>query len=409
MDALTLARHHEAWRLGRCLNLMASENVTSPEVRTLLASDFAHRYTLPIGSEVHGSYVENAYRGTRYTDAVEARGEALARQIFGARHATLKPLGGHIAGMIMLLSACRRGDNIMVLHPDHGGYDGYAEGYLPDILGLGVSYLPFDEATWRIRSEEAAAMIAEGRPRLVIVGQSFFPFPYELRPLVRACRSAGSLLGYDGSHVLGLIAGHEFQDPLGEGVDVLVGSTHKSFFGPQGGLLLTNHDELWAAVQRNLVWRSIDNAHWNRIAALARALEEAKRYGRRYARQVVANSRALGASLDGLGFPLRFGPQGFTHSHQLILDLQRLRRDHGLTANDFAVRCEANDIIVDAVGRLGTNEVTRMGAKESHMRSLATLLTDVLHARRVKGRVHRIRASLHMAYTLQHRRSDRQG
>ncbi len=398
MDALTIARRHETWRLDGCLNLLPSENVTSPEVRSLLASDFGHRYTLPIQSSVRGDYVENAYRGTRYTDQMEALGDDLAKRIFHGRHATLKPLSGHIAGLIMLLAACRRGDLVAVLHPDHGGYDGYSDAYIPDLLGLQVAYLPFDGATWSIRTEEAVALIEERRPTLVVLGQSFFPFPYDMAPLVRACRSVSARLGYDASHVLGLVAGGQFQDPLVEGADVLVGSTHKSLFGPQGGLLVTNDDELWAGVGRNLVWRTLDNAHWNRIAALTRALEESRRFGSSYARQVVSNTQTLASALNGHGFPLRFADLGFSRSHQLMIDTARMKSDHGLTPNDFAVRCEASAIMIDAVGRLGTNELTRMGAKGRQMKATAELLVGVLKGHRVASKARALRASLSMAY-----------
>jgi glycine hydroxymethyltransferase len=379
---------------------MPSENVTSPEVRKLLASDLGHRYTLPLNDLVSGSFVENAYRGTKYIDAIEGEAEATARRVFNCRHASLKPLSGHIAGLICLISTCRRGDLFMAVGSEHGGYDGYGPGYLPDLLGLEMVPIPFNPGSWNLDPDGAARAIEEMRPRLVLLGQSFFLFPYPMDPIRKACGEAGSLLAYDGSHVLGLIAGGKFQAPLKEGADILFGSTHKSFYGPQGGIILADRDDPWEGVGRSLVWRSLDNAHWNRIAALGLALEEMETHGSRYAAQVVANSKALAAALADGGFPLLFGDLGWTLSHQLMIDTKGLKDRYGLTPHQLAVGLEGQDIIVDAVGRLGANEVTRMGAMEAEMEVIAELILDHLAGRTVRPRVAKLRRGLEMEYRL---------
>ncbi|TLZ57790.1 MAG: hypothetical protein E6K17_02330, partial [Methanobacteriota archaeon] len=124
-DVLDLVAKHEDWRLHRTINLIPSENVTSEPVRRILGSDLGHRYTLPWGKEWHGYVIENSYRGTRFLDEIEALGERLAREVFNARHATIKPMSGHLAGMMLLASVCSRGDRILVLDSRVGGYDGY--------------------------------------------------------------------------------------------------------------------------------------------------------------------------------------------------------------------------------------------------------------------------------------------
>jgi len=113
-DVLDIVERHETWR-GRTINLIPSENVTSPQVRAILGSDLGHRYTLPWGKDFHGYVIENSYRGTRYLDEIEVLGERLAREVFKAEHATLKPLSGHLAGMLVLSTLCARGDSILVL------------------------------------------------------------------------------------------------------------------------------------------------------------------------------------------------------------------------------------------------------------------------------------------------------
>ncbi|TLZ50420.1 MAG: serine hydroxymethyltransferase, partial [Methanobacteriota archaeon] len=275
VDVLSLVERHERWRADSCINLQPSENVSSPQVRRALASDLAGRYTLPWSGEIHGSKVVNAYGGAKYLDEIEAMGEALARSVFEARHASLKPLSGHLAGMLMLLTAAKPKARVLTVDAAHGGYDGYMPPYIPDALGLNlkVDFLPFREDAWRVDTAKAAKKIRSWKPDLVILGASFLLFPYEMAPLREAADAVGARIGYDGSHVLGLIAGGVFQHALPEGADILVGSTHKSFFGPQGGLFLCNDNDLWERAQKNTVWRLFDNVHWNRLAGVAQALE----------------------------------------------------------------------------------------------------------------------------------------
>lgn len=400
VDILSLVDRHERWRVESCLNLQPSENLVSPQVKRALGSDLAGRYTLPWDGEINGSPVANAYGGTRYLDEIEAAGEALAREVFGATYASLKPLSGHVAGMIGILTATSPGDTILVVDGRHGGYDGYGPDYIPDVLGgtRRVAYLPFDESAWQVDTPRAVESIEAVRPALVLLGASFLLFPYEIGPLRDACDSAGSLIGYDGSHVLGLIAGGAFQRPLAEGADLLLGSTHKSFFGPQGGILLTNRADVWETARRQMVWRTLDNVHWNRIAGLAQALSEHREFGAAYATQAVANAKALAAELDERGFPVRFAVHGYTASHQFLLDAAGLTDAFGLTPQEFSSTLERNDIIVDAVARVGTSEVTRLGATEATMGEIATLMDRAVRGDDVADDVHALRSRLRLSF-----------
>lgn len=399
-DPLGLARDQEAWRLRRTINLIASENVTSPQVRALLGSDFGHRYSLPVHREIHGSFVDNAYRGTRYLDEMEALGEEVARRLFGADFVTLKPLSGHVSGFVALLATCRRGDTVSVVSPDDGGYDGYGTHSLPGVLGLRVSNLPFDRERWNVDAERAAREIRESQPRLVMVGASLILFPYDLAPLREACDQVGALLGYDASHVVGLMAGGAFQRPFPEGVDLLFGSTHKSLFGPQGGFLAARA-ALEDSLRESLIWKALDNAHWNRIAALTQALLEAEAFGADYAEAVVRNAQRLARELDGRGLKVLAAADGFTASPQVLLDGQALRENFGLTPNELAARLERNDIIVDAVGRFGTNEVTRMKATEGDMAKIADSIVRSARGEDVQEEVAAIRKDWKLHYLLE--------
>ncbi len=399
-DLHAIVRDHERWRLQEAINLQPSENVMSEAARALLASDFAHRYTLQTRFAPGLGDAKNAYRGTKGTDAMEALAESLAREVFGVAHASLKPLSGHLAGFLMLQACTKRGDRIMVISAEHGGYDGYMPGFLPDYLDLKVDFLPFDAKMWNVDPKAAADAVLAKRPKLVLVGASLILFPYNLRWLRGACDDVNAVLAYDASHVLGLIAGGEFQRPFVEGVDVLTASTHKSFPGPQGGLLLSGRRDLFDRAMDTIMWRTQDNAHWNRIAATAQVLLEMRAFGKEYASQIAANSQALGKQLDKWGFPVKFKELGFSNSHQLLVDTVRLKESWGLTPWALADRLEANNLIVDAVGRIGTNEITRMGAREEHMQVVAGLMARAARGENVQKEVAELRSQLRLSFTL---------
>jgi len=395
---LDMMRAQEKWRLEDSINLLPSENMSSPQVRALLSSDFGHRYTLPVNAEYAGEFLENSYRGTRLTTEVELKAEEAAREVFAAKHACVQPMGGHIAALITIVSTTKRGDAMVAVPPEYGGYDGYGQEYIPDILGLRSFKMPFDPDSYNIDTETTVSMIRSKKPKLVILGASFLLFPYDMKPVREACRAAGSTLVFDGSHVMGLIAGGEFQKPLKEGADILYGSTHKSFFGPQGGIILTNSDSLDKSIRRNLTWRIVDNVHWNRVAALGQALLEFRRFGPAYARQVIRNSRRLGKELKARGIPIMFEDHGFSQSHQLLMDPKEIRAIYGLSMNDFSVRLEKSNLIIDSVSRIGTSEITRLGVKEKHLPELADLFADAAKGRNVSKLVREFRGQFEMDY-----------
>jgi glycine hydroxymethyltransferase len=148
----------------------------------------------------------------------------------------------------------------------------------------------------------------------------------------------------------------------------MVGSTHKSFFGPQGGIILADREH-GETMKAKIYPRFVDNAHWNRIAALTLALAEMKSFGRAYAEQVIRNSRALAKALYDYGFPVKCPDLGFTQSHQVILDYGSAEQ-----GRKIAERLQEANIIVDCAIRLGTCEVTRRGMGEAEMLKIAELI-----------------------------------
>lgn len=357
-EILSIIEKHEKWREKECLNLIPSENVMSSAVRRLLSSEFAHRYTAR----------DRFYMGIRFTDEIEQYGEKLAKEVFKADTADLRPLSGHIADLIFLAAFSKPSDKLMCISPDDGGYPGMWTDGLAKLLDLTTVAFPFSKHDMNIRVKEAEDAIRHFKPKIVIFGASYITFPYPVKVLSRIAHENGAIVGYDGSHVIGLIAGGEFQDPLREGACALFSSTHKSFFGPQGGIILADkeHGEI---IKEKIYPACVDNAHWNRIAALTLALAEMKEFGKAYTEQVIRNSKTLAKALYDYGFPVVCRHLGFTQSHQTILSYNGYEEGRA-----FAEKLQEANIIVDCAVRIGTCEVTRRGMKEGEMVKTAELI-----------------------------------
>jgi glycine hydroxymethyltransferase len=359
---ISLVKKHKQWRVQECINLIPSENIASQPVRNLLSTDFGNRYTSP----------EHFYMGTRFVDEMQNYGEKLAREVFHSEMADLSPLSGHIADLIFLSCFSSRKDTLLCVSAADGGYPGIWESGAPRFLNLKVIGFPFSKKKMNIDVERAPDLISTSKPKVVVFGASLFLFPHPLNELARLARESGATVGFDGSHVLGLIAGKQFQDPLREGASVLFGSTHKSFFGPQGGIILADreHGEI---IKKRLHPGLVDNAHWNRIAALTLALAEMREFGKAYATQVIKNAQALAKALAEFEFPVACASLGFTVSHQVFLDFGGYRKGRVV-----AVKLEKANIIVDCGVRLGVCELTRRGMKEQEMEDVAHFIKRVI-------------------------------
>ncbi|MFX1566146.1 MAG: serine hydroxymethyltransferase [Promethearchaeota archaeon] len=367
-------RNHEDWR-QHCLNLIPSENLTSPQVRTMLASDFGHRY----------AWDEPWYGGQKYSVKVEEIAIDAAKKLFHAKYANVRPLSGHLSLMAVIMGLCQPNDSILISHFNNGGYPLNLQARFP----LKVKYLPYLADNYSMDIQGAIQKVEQNRPKLLILGASIILKPHPVSELAKICREVGTILVYDGSHVLGLIAGGQFQDPFQEGAQVLLGSTHKTLFGPQGGIVLVKNDpEL--AEQIDFTLRPnpvlVDNYHHHRVAALGIALTELLAFGKDYAKQVVLNSQWLAKELAENKIPLVGEAWEYTKSHQVLLHTDNLNQGQTMCA-----QLEASDIIADAGVRLGSQEVTRRGMKTNQMPTIANLIARCLQgetSKKIKAEVH---------------------
>ncbi|MHA1631089.1 MAG: hypothetical protein ACTSXO_09800 [Candidatus Heimdallarchaeota archaeon] len=361
-DFLEIVLQHHQLRHG-AINLIASENYTSPLVRSLLASDFGHRYS----AEYYG--------GTKFIRKMMAKTEAYIRELFDADYAILSALSGNLCVLALLFSLTKSGNKVMVVNAGQNG--GYPLDY--QFFGRKKITFNFSMEDMNLLIEENIEAIKKLKPKLVIFGSSFLPFPHPVKEITEEFASRKTIhFAYDGSHVLGLIAGKQFQDPLREGAQVLLGSTHKTFPGPQGGVIVTNDSEryelLSSALDLDLEHgiRLVDNNHPNRLAALGVAALEMLKFGQEYAAQVVKNSKAFAHALDQAGVPVKFKHLGYSDSHQVFIDVSTSHK-----AEKIAKRAESVGVMVDAALRLGMAEVTRMGMKELEMTELADIFSQI--------------------------------
>lgn len=363
---------HQAWR-ETTLNLIASENLISPQVRASLNNDLVGRYTDYVGRDLEN----RRYRGNRYVVELEKAAEQLGRQLFRASEVELRALSGHVAGACVIMGLCEAGDTILEVGSSGGSHRMAAKFAERSSVQLNVHFLPFDEERWNVDVPGTIRMIEEHRPRMVILGNSAFLFPHPIREIAAVLHeTTGGILAYDASHVMGLLAGGVFQQPLEEGADVVYGSTHKTLPGPQGGVIYSNRADLMDQIAKALYPPLVTNHHSFRIPALALTFEEMIQHGAAYARQIVANAQALGHALAEHGLPPLSVDGVYSTSHTLLIP----------TNGDGAAaeKLEESGVICggfklpDAVGgkglRIGTQEVTRMGAIEADMPRIAELM-----------------------------------
>jgi glycine hydroxymethyltransferase len=270
-------------------------------------------------------------------------------------------------------------------------------GLAGSVIGLETINHAYDLKELNIDPEKSATIIEATRPGIVTFGGSLFQFPHPVKELAEVSKEAGAYVIYDAAHVLGLIAGGQFQDPFKEGADFITASTHKTYPGPQGGVILANSGDermrkATKRVQNAVFPLTTSNTHLGRLPALGLVALEMKLYGAELAKQIVRNAQTAGEYLFENGLKVLGEKRGFTRSHQIAVDV----RDYGgggKVAEDLE---EANVILnknllpyddqhnrENPSGlRVGFQDVTRRGFKESDIHGLCDLMLDVVKEKR---------------------------
>ena len=392
----SLEKHH-SW-FENSIPLIASENIPSPAVREAVMSDFGNRYA-------EGWPGERVYAGCTHIDEVEIQCMGLAKKLFDAEFADVRAVSGVVANLAIYSSYSNPGDVMIASSIPAGGHISHGKkehsGTAGLVHGLDIEFFAFDPEEMTLDVDKTKAKVEDLKsqdrlPKIAMFGGSVFLFPHPVKELADFLKGHDMHINYDAAHVAGLIAGGKFQDPLREGTDTMTMSTHKTLFGPQGGLVLgfDRHEE---SIKKAMFPGLTSSHHIHHMAGKAVAFAEALEFGKDYAAQTINNAKALAAELNNIGFKVLGEKRGYTESHQTVVNV--LDYGDGGTieadlekANIIVNRqlipgdLKANRHYMHPGGiRLGTSEITRLGMKESEMKEIASMIKDVVIDKKESG------------------------
>jgi aminomethyltransferase len=402
------------WRQRETFNLIPSETTPSLLVRLLTIADPSCRYAEHRLMKAFRESDVFYYQGTKLIGEVEVLLAEELRRFLGCSEVEPRVISGQMAntavfsGIVDFLnrldrrSEPRRIRKVMNHHIGRGGHlsaqpmGALKEFIAHDPLTERPATIPFPvmkEDLYRIDLLKTKELLEEHKPELIVLGKSMVIYREPLREIAEMIASMNPkpILLYDMAHVLGLI-GPYFQEPFKEGADIVTGSTHKTFFGPQRGVIASNmsegteYEELWQAIVRRVFPGSVSNHHLGTLVGLLLAAYEMNAYKLDYQKAVVANAKAFARFLKERGLVVEGDPKiGYTETHQVIV-----RVGYG-KGPMMAERLEENNIIVNYQGapddeafttasclRMGVQEMTRFGMKEDDFDQLAEYMSQVI-------------------------------
>ncbi|MFZ0323713.1 MAG: serine hydroxymethyltransferase [Actinomycetes bacterium] len=369
----------ELSRLRGGLQLIASENFTSPAVLAATGSTLSNKYA-------EGYAHKRYYGGCAEVDIAEEIGIARAKELFGAEHANLQPHSGASANLAVYAALLQPGDTVLAMDLKHGGH--LTHGSPVNFSGQWfrpVSY-GVDPTTELIDYDHLRAQAREHRPKMIIAGATAYPRLIDFAAFREIADEVGAWLMVDAAHVIGLVAGQAIPSPVPY-ADVVSFTTHKVLRGPRGGMILCR-EELAQRIDKAVFPFLQGGPLMHVVAAKAVALKEAMQPSfQAYARQVIANAQALAEGLTAEGMrPV----SGGTDTHLALIDL----RGVDVTGRDAEIRCDAARITLNknaipfdpqkpmvASGvRVGTPSVTSQGMGDPQMKEIASLIRRAVTA-----------------------------
>ena len=430
--ALTLlhkAIENHVWRQEQCVNLIPSENTPSRAVRLLSGSDPACRYAEH--KKILAFYEKEVfyYQGTKFIDQVERMLAEEMRAYFGCTEVETRTLSGQMSNMAVFSALmdwknrfdrkneAKRLGYVMNNHIIKGGHlSAQPMGALHDYIAIDpvtekpavVNFPVCRDNPYKMDVEETKKLIDRYRPELIIFGKSMVLHKEpvaQIRQFVDEQKIPTTIM-YDMAHVLGLIGDH-FQNPFQEGAEIVTGSTHKTFFGPQRGVIGVNYKEedlkygLWKTIESRTFPGSVSNHHLGTQLGMLMAAYEMNQFRDAYQSAIIRNAKSFARSLRNYGLDVVGDPAiDYTETHQVIVSV-----GYGEGA-EIAERLEQNNVIVNyqatpdeegftASGalRMGVSEMTRFGFEEKDFDQLASLMADcILRGREIKADVEQLRA-----------------
>jgi len=377
----------EVDRVRGGLQLIASENLTSPAVLAALGSTLTNKYA-------EGYPGRRYYGGCAQVDRAEEIGIERAKRLFGADHANLQPHSGASANLAAYAALLQPGDTVLAMDLPHGGH--LTHGSKVNFSGTWFHTIGYAvrRDTELIDYDEVRDLALEHRPKMIICGATAYPRLIDFAAFRAVADEVGAYLMVDAAHFIGLVAGGAIPSPVPY-ADVVCFTTHKVLRGPRGGMILCRA-ELAPRIDRAVFPFTQGGPLMHVVAAKAVALAEAARPEfAEYARQVIANARALAGGLAAHGMrPV----SGGTDTHLALIDLRPAGSDPdgepGITGRDAEQRCDRARITLNknaipydpqrpmvASGiRVGTPSVTTQGMREPEMHHIAALIARAVAA-----------------------------
>ena len=394
-DELFAVIDREQTRQNTTLQLIASENFASPAVLAASGSVLTNKYA-------EGYPGKRYYGGNVHVDEAEDLARERVKALFGADHANVQPHAGANANMAAYLAVLEPGDTVLGMRLDQGGHLTHGSpvnfsGRLYEFVSYGVT--PSDE---RIDMDEVRDRAQAHHPKLIVAGATAYPRIIEPAPLREIAEEVGALLMFDAAHIAGLIAGGVHPNPVPY-CDIVTFTTHKTLRGPRGACILSTAE--YATAIDKAVFPGLQGGPLeHHIAAKAVAFREAADPSfAAYARQIVANARALAEALSGHGFRL---VSGGTDNHLLLVDLRTFDEDltgaeaqtvldrAGITLNKNTVPDDPRSPFVTSGVRIGTPSTTTQGMAEPEMERIAELIVRTLKGRDDDSVVDAVRAEV---------------
>ena len=394
-DELFAVIDREQTRQNTTLQLIASENFASPAVLAASGSVLTNKYA-------EGYPGKRYYGGNVHVDEAEDLARERVKALFGADHANVQPHAGANANMAAYLAVLEPGDTVLGMRLDQGGHLTHGSpvnfsGRLYDFVSYGVT--PSDE---RIDMDEVRDQAQAHHPKLIVAGATAYPRIIEPAPFREIAEEVGAVLMFDAAHIAGLIAGGVHPNPVPY-CDIVTFTTHKTLRGPRGACILSTAE--YATAIDKAVFPGLQGGPLeHHIAAKAVAFREAADPSfAAYARQIVANARALAEALSGHGFRL---VSGGTDNHLLLVDLRTFDEDltgaeaqtvldrAGITLNKNTVPDDPRSPFVTSGVRIGTPSTTTQGMAEPEMERIAELIVRTLKGRDDDSVVDAVRAEV---------------
>ena len=376
--------HKEFDRQCKGLEMIASENFTSPAVMEAVGSVLTNKYA-------EGYPGRRYYGGCEFVDEVERLARKRACELFGAAHANVQPHSGSTANQTAFLALLEPGDRILGLSLSHGGH--LTHGHAVNFSGMlfEAHHYEVDRETEQIDYDALAAQARELRPKLLIAGSSAYPRAWDFERLGAIAKELEIPLLVDMAHFAGLVAAKLHPDPVPH-ANVITTTTHKTLRGPRGGLILADDDHFKKINKINFPGMQ-GGPFMHVIAGKAVAFHEAMSQDFRADQaQTVANARALGETLVERGLRL---VSGGTDTHLVLVDLrpkgltgkqaEAILEEVGITVNKNTIPFDPESPFVTSGIRIGTPALTTRGMKEDQMREIAAVMGDALEAGEESG------------------------